>query len=267
MTSRTIRFLALTLTLIVSLNGVSYAEISNAAMLFLRIAPGARAAGLGEAYVAVSDDATTSHWNPAGLGAFPLAAAWLDSEIPMNLRPITDVAAVRLGRASNYLDYELWAITPVGLRRYDNRKWHDSERYNPPSTTTLDQFVGRRFALADDEVREEVVLRVARANNNSSPEFLAALKDSVMAHIPDSYNPKERMIAGFDSLAVGYNQCRIDWGYVEAISKHLADGLKDGELSEREMDRISVAVERAHLRYIKEEINIPFSALFVTPPS
>ena len=267
MTSRTIRFLALTLTLILSLNGVSYAEISNAAMLFLRIAPGARAAGLGEAYVAISDDATTSHWNPAGLGAFPLAADWLDSKIPMNLRPITDVAAVRLGRANNYLDYELWAITPLGLRRYDNRQWHKSERYNPSSTTTLDQFIGRRFALADDEVRAEIVLRVALANNNASPESLEALRDSVLPQIPDSYGPKERMVAGFDSLSVGYNQCRIDWNYVEAIRKHLADGLKDNELSEREMDRISVAIERAHLRYIKEEINIPFTAMFENPPT
>lgn len=265
MTSRTIRFLVLTLTLIVSLNAVSYAEISNAAMLFLRIAPGARAAGMGEAYVAVADDATASHWNPAGLGAFPLAATWLDSEIPMHLRPIIDVAAVRLGRANNYLDYELWAITSQGLRRYDNRSWHDSELFSVPSTSTLEQFVGRYFGLVDDDAKARVAHRVAIANNAGSAESLEALRDSVLSRIPDTYGPKERIIAGFDSLSVGFNQCRIDWSYVEAIKKHLADGLKDDELSEREMDRINVAIERAHLRYIKEEINIPFTALFETP--
>ncbi|MBN1782770.1 PorV/PorQ family protein [bacterium] len=41
--------------------------ISEGAVLFLMISPGARAAGMGEAFVALSDDATASFWNPAGL--------------------------------------------------------------------------------------------------------------------------------------------------------------------------------------------------------
>lgn len=41
--------------------------VSEAAVLFLLISPGARAAGMGEAFVAVADDATAVYWNPAGL--------------------------------------------------------------------------------------------------------------------------------------------------------------------------------------------------------
>jgi hypothetical protein len=44
------------------------ASVSQATLLFLKIAPGARPAGMGEAYVAISDDATATWWNPAGLG-------------------------------------------------------------------------------------------------------------------------------------------------------------------------------------------------------
>jgi hypothetical protein len=44
----------------------SYA-VSEAAVLFLMISPGARAAGMGEAFVALADDATAVFWNPAGL--------------------------------------------------------------------------------------------------------------------------------------------------------------------------------------------------------
>ncbi len=44
----------------------SYA-VSEAAVLFLMISPGARAAGMGEAFVAIADDATAVFWNPAGL--------------------------------------------------------------------------------------------------------------------------------------------------------------------------------------------------------
>lgn len=41
---------------------------SEAGAIFLLIAPGARAGGMGEAQVAVADDAFASYWNPAGLG-------------------------------------------------------------------------------------------------------------------------------------------------------------------------------------------------------
>jgi hypothetical protein len=41
--------------------------VSESAVLFLLISPGARAAGMGEAFVAVADDATAIHWNPGGL--------------------------------------------------------------------------------------------------------------------------------------------------------------------------------------------------------
>jgi hypothetical protein len=44
------------------------ASVSQATLLFLKIAPGARPTGMGEAFVAISDDATATWWNPAGLG-------------------------------------------------------------------------------------------------------------------------------------------------------------------------------------------------------
>jgi hypothetical protein len=53
---------ALSLTVVSNLFAVS-----QAAVLFLLISPGARSAGMGEAFVALSDDATAVYWNPAGL--------------------------------------------------------------------------------------------------------------------------------------------------------------------------------------------------------
>lgn len=43
------------------------ASVSQAGVLFLKITPGARAGGMGEAFVAVADDATATWFNPAGL--------------------------------------------------------------------------------------------------------------------------------------------------------------------------------------------------------
>lgn len=42
---------------------------ASSGMAFLKMAVGARAVGLGEAYVAVADDISAAYWNPAGLAA------------------------------------------------------------------------------------------------------------------------------------------------------------------------------------------------------
>ena len=41
--------------------------VSEAGVLFLLISPSARVAGMGEAFVAIADDASAVYWNPAGL--------------------------------------------------------------------------------------------------------------------------------------------------------------------------------------------------------
>ncbi len=43
------------------------AGVGEATAIFLNISPGARAGGMGEAFVAVADDASATWWNPAGL--------------------------------------------------------------------------------------------------------------------------------------------------------------------------------------------------------
>ena len=50
---------------ILSLTSVSFA--STASVVWMTITPGARPNGMGEAFVALADDATASYWNPAGL--------------------------------------------------------------------------------------------------------------------------------------------------------------------------------------------------------
>ena len=59
--------LGIILPLIITSVTPLYAQ-SEAGAIFLLIAPGARAGGMGEAQVAVANDAYASYWNPAGLG-------------------------------------------------------------------------------------------------------------------------------------------------------------------------------------------------------
>ena len=59
-----LKYFLLTIILIIN---PSFGQ-SEAGAIFLLIAPGARAGGMGEAQVAVANDAYASYWNPAGLG-------------------------------------------------------------------------------------------------------------------------------------------------------------------------------------------------------
>ena len=60
--------LILSIAIFIGASGTSYAtNDSQAAVLPLLIEPGAKQAGMGEAYSAIADDATAGYYNPAGL--------------------------------------------------------------------------------------------------------------------------------------------------------------------------------------------------------
>ena len=173
--------LLLVLLLVGSAASNAMADISNAAVLFLRIAAGARAAGMGEAFVAVADDATATHWNPAGLGAAPLADTWIDATIPVEHRPLRAVAAMRSGGPDNYKGYDLWAISDRGLIRWDNRSWNSEETFSTRSDETVQSKVAGYFGVVEDAYLEQVTKRVARAKNKQSQESRDRLLSEIAA--------------------------------------------------------------------------------------
>lgn len=96
----------------------TYANISEAAALFLRIASGARPAGMGEAFVALADDATATHWNPGGLGRYPLSDLWMDVPLPKGYR-VADFAVVENDVPdNNYTHYDMWVLTKATRASY-----------------------------------------------------------------------------------------------------------------------------------------------------
>lgn len=243
------------------------ADISNAAVLYLRIAPGARAAAMGEAYVAITDDATATHWNPAGLGAYPLADSWIDANIPRQYRPLKGIAALKSGGAGDYMAYEIWALSPKGLVRFDNKNWHASEKFTTKTDQTLEKILTSYFNVTDDERLANMVERVAAVNNKRPRIYLDSLRDRVMAEVSTDYSGLESLTSLFDSLLLAYNECRVNWDQVANIERRLKSGLKDEGVSEVEADRINIAVERSRSRFIKEEIIVPYSVNYTGEPS
>jgi len=84
----------------------------TSALTFLRIAPSARAAGMGETFTAVADDVNASYWNPAGIAnldtmqlSFMHMFYWDSSsyEYLAFTAPLTD--RIKLGAHLAYLNY------------------------------------------------------------------------------------------------------------------------------------------------------------------
>ena len=244
----------------------SSANISDAAVLFLRIAPGARPAGMGEAFVAIADDATATHWNPAGLGSYPLADSWRESRIPENLKPITALTALRKEGGSGYLAFDLWALTAKGVARYDNKDWHLGEVFSTRTDETVAGKVKAYFNISDETELTRIAKRVAVANNERDYQFLVWLRDTVMANTPADYNLHESLSKGFDSLLGAYDLCLVNWSRVKEVQQQFTEAMKDTKLSEQELDKINFAVEKSRNRFIPEEFLIPYSAVLEGTP-
>ncbi|MFH1373029.1 MAG: PorV/PorQ family protein [bacterium] len=262
MTTRKLYIVLITAVTVMASATASYADISNAAVLFLRIAPGARAAGMGEAFVAIADDATATHWNPAGLGAYPLADTWVEVKVPAHLQPLKNIATFRNEGGQEYQKYDIWAITPQGLARYDHRRWHLGEIFSLRTDQTVAGVVKSYFGIEDEELLANMVAAVAQANSAMTPTALEELRDSVLAVVPADYDDTESLRIGFDSLLAVYEQCLINWENVSEITRLLQAGLRDSVLIETEVERINIAVERSQNRFVPEELTIPYSALF-----
>lgn len=244
----------------------SQADISNAGVLFLRIAPGARPAGMGEAFVAIADDATATHWNPAGLGSYPLADSWKEARVPDNLKPITALTALRKEGGKGYLAYDLWALTSKGVARFDNKEWHLGEVFSTRTDETVATKVKAYFNVTDEDEIAKIVKRVAAANNDRKYDFLVWLRDTVMVNVPADYNLRESLSKGFDTLLASCDLCLINWIKVRETQQQFSDGMKDGKLSVQELDRINFAVEKSRNRYVPEELVIPYSAVLEGTP-
>lgn len=262
MNARKLALVLLTIVFTAGLAADSMADISSAAVLFLRIAPGSRAAGMGESFVAIADDATATHWNPAGLGASPLTDTWIETGVPDRYRPIRAIAPVSKGDNGSYLDYDVWALSSVGLIRYDNKSWQTREFFSTRTDETLEGKVRGYFNVSDNERLAGITERVARANNSGSLEELQSLKEQVLASVPEDYSHIETLTKDLDSLVACFTLCRVNWDKASEASDLLRDGMKDSVLTEKEIDRIGFALEKSRNRFLPEEIVIPYTALF-----
>lgn len=151
--------------LLLCLAGAAFA-VGQAAVPTLIFPPGARATGLGEAFVALSDDATATFYNPAGLSLSPLANNWRTFGKEAGAGNWVAVAAKRqLSFGERPL---VWAATDKQLLRYDGRVWLPYESQLLEQNDDVSKVVHR---FIDDEDLAGAVLDSVRSFNGIGGEL------------------------------------------------------------------------------------------------
>lgn len=141
--------------------------VGQSAVLTLLFPPGARATGLGEAFVAMSDDANATYFNPAGLGLAPLSNSWQAFLAEESNKGWVAVA----GRQELTFAARptVWAATPHTLWRFDGKGWFDYESYLLEQNDNVRRVVER---YVDDEDLWDVAQEEVRSFNEIDEETL-----------------------------------------------------------------------------------------------
>ncbi len=230
--------------------------VSNAAVLYLRVAAGARPAGMGEAFVSIADDATSTYWNPAGLGNSPIAGTMQKQQVPARYGEITAATTIDGMDGSP----RTWVIAGNRLMMFDGKQWMTGKIYRTSSDQNLYDFVQTIFNTEDQEQLRLMADQVVEANCPVSAAEVKAFTDSVRAVVPEDYGEMEDLNRGLDSLISSHRMCLLLAGRFRDLERKLRDGMKDSVLTAEELDRITYSIDGTILRFLPGQLEVPYSA-------
>lgn len=214
------------------------AQVSDAAVLFLRIAPGARSAGMGEAFVAVADDASATHWNPAGLGEYPLAHAWYEIQVADDNR-LKELAANAFDRKLNETFFERiqsWQVKGNTISRFENEQWLESEEIKIDTSRTVLANLSRRLNAADKDRFKEAVRQISQANTGISFDEINGLRVKLMKLA--GKEGAEQINAMTERLLANWQDLRINVEAFDALKQSVEEATIDNQLTTDERNRI-----------------------------
>jgi len=233
-----------TLILLLILSGSAAAQVSQTAVQFLLIAPGARAGGMGETFVAVSDDATAVHWNPAGLGRYPLTGSWLSFKAAEG-DTINEMVLVKNNLPEvNYRQYDIWGLINGRLSKWENGQWISGARHTLKKESSLESMILRYTGL-EEEQAQVYIDRLARANNEIAPESIDSLQNLLMSILPEDYVYKEDIQYGFEKLHRTYLRLRINVEGFNAIKADIETAAGQSIPDEDLLNQIAFGFDRA----------------------
>jgi hypothetical protein len=254
------RLLRLVAISILVFTGVASAQVGQTGVPFLLIAPGARAAGMGEAFIAISDDATSVHWNPAGLGRYPLTGAWLsfDSSDKDTIQAI--VLVKNNLPENNFRQYDIWGLVSNKLAKWNGAKWLTGSQQQLKSGSSMKSLIVRYTGLGEDDAGPYID-KLGRANNSITPEEIDSLKNVIMPALPSDYSYKDKIQYGFEKLNKAWTDLRLNTDGFNLLKADIADALKDPVPTTQKLDKIAFGFDRAITAKGDRSLWIPYDLI------
>ncbi|MGB7062281.1 MAG: PorV/PorQ family protein [Candidatus Zixiibacteriota bacterium] len=256
---RAVSFSLILILTVFATSSVCRADVSRSGVLFLRIAAGARAAGMGEAFVAIADDATATHWNPAGLGVYPLTSTWLEYPLPLKFEP-KSIALLRNDVPElSYKRYDVWAISDLDLFRLHRSKWLDYEKYSPSTGESLESIL-TKYSQVRDEARIKRMSKItAEFNSPVSRDSLIALRDRTLSQ---SGQPEGELSSSWEELLSAWDKCLFEPEDLSGLVDRMNGFFDDDSITTDETNQISSLLPEVTLKRLPEAIKIPYRVLF-----
>jgi Predicted periplasmic ligand-binding sensor domain len=144
--------------------------IGQSAVITLVFPPGARATGLGEAFVGLADDANATFFNPAGLGQAPLANSWKAYKIG-NDEKFFAIASKKKKEFS--LKEKIWVGTGKGVSEFDGNAWTSYEKYLIQPDDNLTHIAKKYLPVDNEEIIRKAVKALRKANGIEEKRTMA----------------------------------------------------------------------------------------------
>jgi len=242
--------------LLILLTAQAFGQVSQTAVPFLLIAPGARPGGMGETFVAIADDATATHWNPAGLGRYPLSPSWLELESHQG-QEIQKIALVENNMPEiNYKQYDVWAIIDGRLAKWDDGSWQTHDEYTLDEGQSIKSILQRYTGLEDDQL-DPYYNRLVQHNNKFTLAEIDSVYFRVRKSVPPDYSYISEIDNGFEQLKVAWGDLKIDNEGFTKFEMMIENSLADGQMTKSELDSVAFGFDQAMMKRSIDKINIP----------
>jgi hypothetical protein len=203
--------------------------VGQSAVITLVFPPGARATGLGEAFVGLSDDANATFFNPAGLGLEPLSNSWKAYPAQNNV-VLTAIASKRKKEFGS--SDKIWAGTAHGILRYNGKSWETYERHLIGQGESLHDIVRKYLPIDNDQLvqKAEATLKTA---NGIELKRTKALETYLTRELSDSVlKAKSVTVSSLSSDIMGLSKAERSSTKIYGILASKADSLKANAMSD-----------------------------------
>lgn len=254
---RTIVFFGFLFQFLILLSpGASFAGVGESAVITLSFPPGARATGTGEAFTGLSDDATATYFNPAGLGLSPMANSWKVYLLDSKKSFTAIVAAPKKDFAARP---NIWAGTGSGVLRFNGKLWESCDYYLVDPNDQLDNIAEKFIEIADgDKIALSDAVWSIRTENGIGMKRYAAIQKKLLHEIK-TFTPK----ANADSIAAALSRKLVEFPASERISTTTYTTI-NGAVDSARINNLSSDIDTILASEDKEfaditELKIPFT--------